>query len=74
MINSVRLHRSDERDVVDDFRGMRQQLAHPSATLAVPLKFEDRCRDGETVLSGGHSGDALTVTNRVGELLFVKLF
>ena len=35
VVDRVRVHRLDDGDVVDDLRGVRQQLAHPGPRLAV---------------------------------------
>ena len=40
VVDRLRVHRLDDGDVVDDLRGVGQQLAHPRAALAVPGERE----------------------------------
>ncbi len=68
VVDRLGLHRADERDVVRDLRGMRQELAEPCAALAVLPELEDRWGNRETLLPGGHRGDPLAHPHRVGQL------
>ena len=64
-----RLH---QRDVVDDARGMRQQLAvDPAATLPALLELEFRRRNRKPGLAAGHGGDAL-ITSHARRDVFVE--
>ena len=54
-------------EIVDDFRGVRQEFADPGAGLSVLLEFEDGARYGEGALARGHAGDALAHAHAAGQ-------
>src|SRR5262249_15997753 len=68
------VHGLDDRDLVDDLRGVRQQLAHPRSRLSVLFELEERSDAGERALARSHSGDALAAADRIGQLRPVQLF
>ena len=59
VIDRIRVHRLDDGDVVDDLRGVRQQLADPGAGLPVLRELVDRLRHGQraTAPSSGRRAD-----------------
>ena len=68
VIDGVGVDGLDDGDVVDDFRGVGQQLADPGAGLVRScwnLKMERR--DGQGALAGGHAGDALAHADGAGQ-------
>ena len=69
VVDRLGVHRPDDRDVIHHLGGVRQDLGHPGARLAMLLEGVGRRRHGEALLAGGHAGDALTVADRRGEVL-----
>ena len=67
VIDRVRIHRPDDGDVVDDLRGVRQQLAHPGPGLSVSGEPVDRFRHRQQRLSH-RLGDALALADRIRDL------
>ena len=65
MIDGVGVDGLDDGQIVDDFRGVREELADPAAGLSVLLEIEDGASDWEGALSGRHAGDALAHANAV---------
>ena len=70
MINRLRMHRFDERQIFHHRGGMRQQLAQPDSVAAVIilLEFKDRRRDGELILSRCHRCEALPHADRLRQI------
>ena len=60
-----------EAQLVDDLRGVRQQLADPRAALAVLRELELRAGQRKRPLERGHAGQALAHPHRLGQLLAV---
>ena len=56
MVRHVGVHRADDADVVDARGGMREQLAHLDAALAVALKLERRREGGAGLALGRQVG------------------
>ena len=67
VIDRVGIDGLDDADVVDDLGGVRQQLTDPGSVLAGPRKLENGGRDRQRILAGGHAGNALALTNRIGK-------
>ena len=75
MVDRVGVHRLDDAEVIDHFRGPRQQFADPCAGLAVLVEFEDRRRERKARLPGGHAGEALALfLEPAVEILLEALF
>ena len=73
VVDLLGLHRLDDGDVVDDFGGVRQQLAEPGTLFAVLRELEDGRRSGKFGLKGTHAGEALAHADRfrqIGAALF----
>ena len=68
VINRIGIDGLDDADVVDDLSGVGQQLADLGSVLARPREFENRGRDRQRILTGGHARDALALPNRIGKL------
>ena len=73
VIDSFGVHRSNDRQVIHHFRYIRQQLGYPRACLSVLAELEDRRSNREAALSRRHGGQALSFTNRVGQILVVPV-
>jgi hypothetical protein len=67
VIDRFRVHRLDDRDVVDDLRGVRQQFAHPRARLSVLRERIDRAGHRQQRLPH-RLGNPLPLTNGVRDL------
>ena len=77
MVDRVGMDRLHQRDVVDDARGVREQLAvDPAAALAALLELEFRRRDGKPGLAACHGGwrglSQGIVARTVQQMLFEK--
>ncbi len=59
----------DNRDIVDDLRRVRQQLAQPRAGLSVLLEFENRWRHRQRRLARRHARDPLPLPDRIRQIL-----
>ena len=51
---------------------MGQEIADPRAALTVLRKLKDRAREWQHGLIRGHSGEALSLANRLGQVLAVQ--
>ena len=72
VIDRVGVHRADEAQFVRDAREVRHQFGQPRSALAVLRELENARRDGERLLARGHRGEALTLANGFGQLLFAS--
>ena len=68
VIDGVRVHRLDDRQLIDDLGGVRQQFADPCAGLPVLLEFEDGAGHWKRALARSHARDALPHTHAAGKL------
>lgn len=73
MIDGLGVDGLDERDVIGDAGGVREEFADPHAAFAGLAELEHRGRDGEPRLAAGHGGDALALADRIGEVLVEML-
>src|SRR4051812_25618603 len=69
VVDRFGVKRLDHTDIVDDFGRVRQQLADPSAALAMLSKLEHRRHAWERTLPAGHAGNALTHADRSRKFL-----
>ena len=67
MVYRVSIHGTDERQLVGDLGGVRQQLTYPGSGLAILGEFEARRYHRERRLRRGHAGKALAVSNGLGK-------
>jgi hypothetical protein len=72
VIDGAGVDGAHERDVIDDLRRVRQQLAGPHAALAVLRNLKHRRRDGQPRLAAGHGGDALALAHALRQILVKK--
>ena len=71
VIDGLGLHRPDDAEVVHDFRGVREQLAHPGAGLAVLLELEKGTGQRQGGLIPGHARETLAHPHRFRKLLAI---
>jgi hypothetical protein len=55
-----------DRNLINHFSVVRQQLADPGTMLTVLGKLEFRGRDRKSLLAGSHRRQALTLSDRLG--------
>ena len=68
MIDGLCIHRFDEAKLVGNAGDVGHQFAHPCAAFPMLLELEDGRGDREALLSRSHAGEALTFTNRIGQI------
>ncbi len=73
MIDGVGMHGLDDRDLVGDLAGVRQQFAQPHARRAMLLELEDRRRGRKGGLIRGHAGQALAHPHRFRQIAAAQL-
>src|SRR5438309_970921 len=76
VVDRLGVERSDDGNVVDDGRGLRQQLADPGAAFPVLRKLEQGRRAWKRFLPGRHSGDPLPHADfggKLGAVQFLQL-
>ncbi len=69
VIDRFGVHRADDRHLVDDRRGVRQQLGvDPSAPLAIASNLNIGATQGNVDLAAGHARSVVGLANRFGQL------
>jgi hypothetical protein len=69
VVDGVGVDAADDRELIGHLRRVREQLAHPRASLAVLGELEHGGRDRQPRLAAGHRGDALAAADGVGQVL-----
>ena len=69
VVDGVGVERLDDSELVDDFRGPGEELAHPRPALPVLGEGEEAGRDRVALLPSGHPGQALVAADRSRQLL-----
>ena len=69
MVDGVGVHRFHDADVVGNFTHLREQFADPGAVLTFLRELEDRRSTGKTILTRRHRRNALTIADRIGQVL-----
>ena len=74
MVDGLRVHRADDRDVIRDLACVGQEIADPLAALAALLEMGEALADREAFLAGGHSGEALALADGIRQILPVDFY
>ena len=69
MIDGIGLNRLEHRQFVDDLGRVREQFADPAPTLAGLIELEHGRCHRKASLTRGHGGDALTIADRIRQIL-----
>ena len=72
VVDCLRVHGTDEAQLIHDAGGVRQQFAHPGAAFAVAPEIEQGSRDRQGLLPAGHAREALITTHGRRQFLAVQ--
>jgi hypothetical protein len=72
VINGFCVEGANEADFVGDFCGVREEFREADAGVACGEEFEPRGDDWEAGLTRGHTGEALSAADGVGEFCAVE--
>ncbi len=73
VVDRLGVHRANEAHLIDHLGRVRQQFAHPHATLAMSGKLELGRSNRKACLAAGHGREALPHAHRIGQVLVEPL-
>src|SRR2546429_546352 len=68
VVDGFRVDRLDDGNVIHNLRVVGHQFADPATRPSVLAEFENGWRHRKRRLPGGHAGDALPLSHRIGQL------